>query len=216
VSAVGARSDILARVRVALDGARPAAPVTDAPAYDVVSSLSTAECLERFADRVAEYRATVRRADTREDMVQQVAAACAAHGATRILLPSDVLCGWLPTGVDAVPDDLLEVDVLDGVDGVLTGCRLAIAETGTVVLDAGARQGRRALTLVPDLHICVVDSSQIVGNVPDAITALGGAVREGRPLTFISGPSATSDIELIRVEGVHGPRRLEVILVRDC
>ena len=105
-------------------------------------------------------------------------------------------------------------EALDTVDGVLTGCSAAIAETGTIVLDGGARQGRRALTLVPDLHLCVVELDQIVGTVPEAFERLAPAARELRPFTFISGPSATSDIELSRVEGVHGPRRLEVFIVR--
>jgi L-lactate dehydrogenase complex protein LldG len=96
---------------------------------------------------------------------------------------------------------------------VLTGCALAIAETGTIVLDGGARSGRRALTLVPDLHLCIVEAGTIVPSVPDAVGALGHAVAEGRPITLVSGPSATSDIELDRVEGVHGPRRLEVFVV---
>jgi L-lactate dehydrogenase complex protein LldG len=106
----------------------------------------------------------------------------------------------------------LTLEQLEHCDGVLTGCALAIALTGTIVLDAGAAQGRRALSLVPDLLICVVRAEQIVGSVPQAFDRLGGAIRQGRPVTFISGPSATSDIELERVEGVHGPRRLEVVL----
>ena len=98
-------------------------------------------------------------------------------------------------------------------DGALTGCAIAIAETGTVVLDGGVAQGRRTLTLLPDYHLCVVPSERVVGLVPEAVEALGGAVRAGRPLTFVSGPSATSDIELDRVEGVHGPRTLHVVIV---
>ena len=98
-------------------------------------------------------------------------------------------------------------------DGVLTGCALAIADTGTIVLDGGERSGRRALTLVPDHHVCVVAAADVVPGVPDAIAALAGAAGEGRPITLVSGPSATSDIELDRVEGVHGPRPLDVLVV---
>jgi L-lactate dehydrogenase complex protein LldG len=105
---------------------------------------------------------------------------------------------------------------LADVQGVLTGCALAVAETGTLVLDAGPGQGRRALTLLPDYHLCVVFARQVVEVVPEAVEAMGQAVRERRaPLTLISGPSATSDIELRRVEGVHGPRTLEVVLVEE-
>jgi L-lactate dehydrogenase complex protein LldG len=107
------------------------------------------------------------------------------------------------------------VQGLDEVDGVITSSALAIARTGTIVLDGGPGQGPRRLTLVPDLHVCVVEGRQVVGTVPEAIQVLKGAAEAGRPLTFVSGPSATSDIELERVQGVHGPRRLEVVLVDE-
>jgi L-lactate dehydrogenase complex protein LldG len=113
-------------------------------------------------------------------------------------------------GIDVARDDPpLSVEALDGVDTVLTGCALAVAETGTIVLDGGPACGRRALTLVPDHHVCVVRAAQVVAQVPDAVAALPRSA----PLTFVSGPSATSDIELERVEGVHGPRRLDVVVV---
>jgi L-lactate dehydrogenase complex protein LldG len=112
-----------------------------------------------------------------------------------------------------VDDNALDVTELDALDGILTACELAIAETGTIVLASGAGSGRRALTLVPDLHICLVEADQIVELVPEAIARLGPVVRDmRRPLTLVSGPSATSDIELDRVEGVHGPRRLAVVI----
>jgi L-lactate dehydrogenase complex protein LldG len=120
----------------------------------------------------------------------------------------------VPTGVELLRDDPpLDLAALDDVDGVLTGCALAIAETGTLVLDAAPASGRRALTLVPDLHVCVVGEDQIVADLPEAIAALRGAAEDRRPITFVSGPSATSDIEFERIEGVHGPRMLEVVVV---
>jgi L-lactate dehydrogenase complex protein LldG len=160
---------------------------------------------------VSEYRATVFRAG-RSDLAATIAGACRERGAKRLAVPGDLPAEWRPDGVEAVVDDGLSPRELDRVDGALTGCALAIAETGTIVLDGGAAQGRRALTLMPDYHLCVVRAGDVVGQVPEAIEALGEAVRAGRPVTFVSGPSATSDIELNRVEGVHGPRTLHVVI----
>jgi L-lactate dehydrogenase complex protein LldG len=209
-----AREDVLARVRAALtrpDGTRPAPPEVRRPAAPAAAPDPT-EVVERFAERAAEYRATVRRAPAGE-VAAVVGEALAAHGARRVGVAPGLEPAWRPAGVDLVEDAALPARELDRLEGVVTGCALAIAETGTIVLDGGPRSGRRALTLVPDLHVCVVDAEQVVASVPEAIAALGAAVREaGRPLTFVSGPSATSDIELDRVEGVHGPRRLEVVV----
>jgi L-lactate dehydrogenase complex protein LldG len=162
--------------------------------------------------RVADYGAAVHRVAVQDELGVLLAARCRTHGARRIAAPPGL--PWAPAGVEVVTDDPpLTHRELDAVDGVVTGCALAIAETGTLALDGLPPSGRRALTLIPDLHLCVVEAAQIVPAVPDAIAGLSGAVADGRPVTLVSGPSATSDIELERVEGVHGPRRLEVFVV---
>jgi L-lactate dehydrogenase complex protein LldG len=200
-----ARDDVLARVRAALRDV-PADEALAPPAYEPAPA-PDGDPVVRFAQRVADYQATVRDAD---DLAATIARVCAEHGARRLGVPTGLLEGWRPDDLELVEDDGLSAQELDALDGALTGCALAIAETGTIILDGGERSGRRALTLVPDLHVCVVERSQVVATVSDAIRALDG----GRgPFTFVSGPSATSDIELDRVEGVHGPRRLEVLLV---
>jgi L-lactate dehydrogenase complex protein LldG len=206
-----AREAVLARIRAALAGA-PAVDAEPPRAYRTGGDADPGTLPARFAERVADYRATVRRVAPAE-LPAAIAAACRARGARRLVIPADLPDAWRPGGVELLADDGLGNDLLDRVDGVLTGCRLGIAETGTIVLDAGDRQGRRAITLVPDWHLCVVEAGQLVASVPEAIAALEPAARAGQPITFVSGPSATSDIELDRVEGVHGPRTLEVLLV---
>jgi L-lactate dehydrogenase complex protein LldG len=168
------------------------------------------KAVERFIDRVADYRATIERT-TVDQLPNAIAARFESHGARRIATPAGVPDVWFAaTAAERVSDDPpLSHEALDGLDGTITGCAAAIAETGTIVLDAGPDQGRRALSLLPDLHVCVVRVDQVVGTVPEALARLDPR----RPQTWISGPSATSDIELQRVEGVHGPRRLAVILV---
>jgi L-lactate dehydrogenase complex protein LldG len=203
-----AREEILGRVRSAIAGS---GEVEVPREYRERDDSSSAAVVERFAERVAEYRATVFRAG-RGELAATLVKACGEAGARRLAIPADLPDGWHPDGVELVVDDGLTPHELDGIDGALTGCAIAIAETGTVVLDGGEAQGRRALTLVPDYHLCVVPEDRIVGLVPEAVAGLEEAVREGRPVTFVSGPSATSDIELDRVEGVHGPRTLHVVI----
>ena len=202
-----AREDILGRVRAALGDVPPGEAHAPAP---YVAPPGVADPVALFAERVADYRATV--VDAGDDIAGAVAAALAEHGARRVGVPAKLPGEWAGGDAERVTDDGLSARELDALDGAVTGCAIAIAETGTFVLDAGeGASGRRALTLVPDLHVCVVRRDQVVATVPEAIAALDG--RRG-PFTFVSGPSATSDIELDRVEGVHGPRRLVVVLVR--
>jgi L-lactate dehydrogenase complex protein LldG len=164
-----------------------------------------------FEERASDYQDTVRRCAEAE-VAQVIADAVAARGAGRIGVPRGFPALWSALLPGPVFDDPpLDVAALDALDGVVTTCAVAIAETGTIVLDTGPGQGSRAFTLVPDYHLAVVRTGQIVAAVPDAVAALNPV----RPLTWISGPSATSDIELSRVEGVHGPRTLDIVIVAD-
>jgi L-lactate dehydrogenase complex protein LldG len=186
---------------------------------------SRAEVLELFVERLEDYKASVVRVGSAgaPDLPRAVADVLSHRGVRSLVVPHDLPEAWLRAvagGPLEILRDRLEDPIpharLAEVQGALTGCALAVAETGTLVLDAGPGQGRRALTLLPDYHLCVVFARQVVEVVPEAVEAMGQAVRERRaPLTLISGPSATSDIELSRVEGVHGPRTLEVILVGE-
>ncbi|MFW5417602.1 LUD domain-containing protein [Nocardiopsis sp. CNT-189] len=211
----GSRERILARVRAAL---------SDVPRGEAAEDVEVPRGYRRahgqgpapdlLADRLADYRALVRRVPA-AGVGEAVAEALRRRGAARVAAPADAPGEWFascPAEVvrDAPPGGgpVLGVAELDAVDGVVTGCSVAIAETGTIVLDTGERQGRRALTLVPDYHLCVVRADQVVDSVPEAVARLSPAL----PQTWISGPSATSDIELQRVEGVHGPRTLEVLI----
>jgi L-lactate dehydrogenase complex protein LldG len=200
-----ARDEILARVRVAIGGAEPPEPV--ARTYRTAGVLDGPARIALLSARLADYRAQVEH--TTDRALKSLVAEIARGG--RIGVPPGLPETWRPA--NAVEDHGLGTHELDALDGVLTGCTVAIAETGTLVLAGGANEGRRALTLVPDLHICVARAEQIVETVPEAFAALRGF--EQRPLTFVSGPSATSDIELKRVEGVHGPRTLVVVIVEE-
>jgi L-lactate dehydrogenase complex protein LldG len=215
---VTARAEILRRVRAAVGDERAAeaalAPADGAATRAYLRSHADAEVTELFAERVADYRAVVSRVAAAE-VPAAIAAAAAAPGLAVVVVAPGFPPAWLPGsgGVTWRADDPpLSVEDLDRCDAALTTAALGIAVTGTIVLDASAGQGRRALTLVPDAHLCVVRADQIEPDVPDAL----GRLDPSRPLTFISGPSATSDIELERVEGVHGPRTLHVIIAEGA
>ena len=201
------RDAVLARIRVALD-ARPAPPEVPR-AYRRSGELAAAAVLELFVDRVRDYRATVVVTD---DPRRAAADALVAAGAQRVGIAPDLDAALRPDGFELVEDDELAPRELDALDGALTTCAAGCAVTGTIALDGGPGQGRRALSLVPDLHVCVIRADAIVESVPELIAALEPSAREGRPIVLVSGPSATSDIELNRVEGVHGPRQLVVIV----
>ncbi len=196
-----AREEILGRVRAAI-GRQPS---NDIPrGYRA----STQDGLTEFLNRLAHYDA--RAIQTTPDALEEtIATTLAARQARDVIAPDGVPQSWLTTVNQIKDTPPLDNDALDGADGVITTCAVAIAQTGTIVLDGGPGMGRRALTLLPDYHLCVVRTDQIVPSVPEAISTLDPT----RPLTFISGPSATVDIEMVRVKGVHGPRTLDVILV---
>ena len=177
--------------------------------YRTLGRASREAVVELFVERVRDYRATVVVTD---DPRAAVAAALAEHGAARVGVASRPRARLRPAGVELVEDAALGPSELDALDGAVTTCAAGCAETGTIALDGGAGQGRRALSLVPDLHVCVIRADAIVETVPELVAALEPSAREGRPIVLVSGPSATSDIELSRVEGVHGPRRLVVVV----
>ncbi len=215
---MSARDDVLSRVRRAVAGAAPVPAPERHYRRTGEHPPGAPALLDLLADRLVDYRAEVRRTAVR-DLPAAVAAAVRdglagreIEGPARVVVPPGLDRGWL-AGVDAevVVDGGLSALALDALHAVVTAATVAVAETGTIVLDASPDQGRRALSLVPDLHVCVVRAEQVVASVPEGVAR----VDPTRPLTWVSGPSATSDIELVRVEGVHGPRRLQVVLVED-
>jgi L-lactate dehydrogenase complex protein LldG len=203
-----AREVVLGRVRRST-GEAPAVTRD----YRRSGELDPAARIELLCERIGDYKAEVRRVEP-EQLGGAIDEALAARGAQRIGVPPELPDGWRPRGLEVVEDTGLSPGELATLDGVVTGCTLAIAETGTIVLSSGPAEGRRALTLVPDLHVCVVYEEDVVEILPEATPALTELARARRPLTFVSGPSATSDIELSRVEGVHGPRTLVVLVTR--
>lgn len=219
---MSARDEVLGRIRSALGEERPALEPLGAATAD-----DTRDLAARFTERVEDYRAVVqvvRRGASGDSggsvdelVAEAVRAACERAGAQRVGVPEGFATGWVPESVEAVavaPGARADLLRLADLDAMLTHAPLGIAETGTIVLDAGPGQGPRAGSLLPDILVVVIDAGALVGGVTTAVARMKESVLAGgRPLTMISGPSATSDIELDRVEGVHGPRTLEVVLV---
>jgi L-lactate dehydrogenase complex protein LldG len=204
---VTARAEVLGRIQSALARSSASSPPPTG-GYRLSGDVAGPALLDLFAGRLTDYKARVRRA-TAATLAAEVRAALTERGARAVVVPP-ALGVDLPA-FETVVDHGLTAAELDGFDAVVTRAAVAIAETGTIVLDGGPDQGRRAISLVPDYHLCIVAADQVVHLVPEAVARLADSVSQ--PLTWISGPSATSDIELERVEGVHGPRTLEVILV---
>lgn len=206
---MNARESILRNVRTALRDAPPA-PVPER-AYRFSSGKSREELHEQLVDRLVDYKANVFNASSEEDVIRIVGERLTL--ATRVVVPE----GLNPAYTDGLNAEVhrdsrehgLGIEQLDAMSAVVTESAAACAETGTIVLDGSEDQGRRAITLVPDHHVCIVRMENVRGLLPETLATLD----HRRPLTWISGPSATSDIELERVEGVHGPRTLDVVLV---
>ncbi|MEV1179037.1 LUD domain-containing protein [Nonomuraea sp. NPDC049784] len=195
------RDEVLARVHQAIQAAAPP------PAIPRDYRAQTAADIEEFIQRLGEYGATTQRV-TSDQLDTAVVTTLRNDGIRRLVVPDGIPEAWF-AGAEPLRDTPpLDHHALDHADGVVTMCAIAIAQTGTIVLDAGSGMGRRALSLIPDYHLCVVRAEQIVGSVPEALAALDPT----RPLTLFSGPSSTVDIEMVRVQGVHGPRRLHVIV----
>jgi len=209
-----AKTEILRRVRKANGGSSDAVAAETAwnaiaREYRREAALAPEAMLDLLEDRLRDYDAHVVRVQ-RLEIAATVARMLTESGKRRIIVPAGIAAEWLPEGFEFVTDTGMTAADLDGFDGVLTGSTVAIAETGTVILQDVAGQGRRAATLIPDYHLCIVEASKVVETVPEAMERLRAT--STRPTTFFSGPSATADIEMTRIKGVHGPRFLDVIL----
>jgi L-lactate dehydrogenase complex protein LldG len=211
---VSARDEVLQRIRVAIGTSDAATARNEWSAlsrgYKSSGTRNPNAVLELLEDRLRDYDAQVVRS-TPADVARSVAGMLSARGKQRLVVPPGLPMEWLPAGFTFVLDQSMTPAELDGFVGVMTGSTVAIAETGTVVLQNVAGQGRRAVTLVPDYHLCLVRAEDVVETVPEAMARLQRTA--GLATTFISGPSATADIEMTRIQGVHGPRVLDVILI---
>jgi L-lactate dehydrogenase complex protein LldG len=181
--------------------------------YSQHSALSPDEAQALLTERLIDYDANVVSC-TPDDVASAIRNALQHHNAHRVLVPEDFPTHLLPDGFEVTPDHNLSPAELDRFDAAVTLGALAIAETGTIILEGVSGQGRRAATLVPDVHVCVLNAANIVTKVPEAFARLGAAAT--LPLTFFSGPSATADIEMTRIKGVHGPRHLHILLLQDA
>lgn len=214
-NSVEARTEILRRIRVATGtSANPTAIHAEWQAiqrdYKLVASVDQEGLLEQLEDRLRDYDAGVYRCKP-DGISMLVAKILAERGKQTIAVPTGIPAEWLPTGVAFVEDMRGDVSAINACEGVLTSATLAISETGTIVLQDAPGQGRRAVTLLPDYHLCLVDAAKIVQTVPEAMARLQATAHVAT--TFFSGPSATADIEMTRIKGVHGPRFVDVILI---
>ncbi|GGJ42658.1 LutC/YkgG family protein [Deinococcus roseus] len=201
------KEEMLRRIRAAKHPAR-----TPLPTYPARPSRPQQETTERFVEHVEDYKARVQRIAGVSQLPMAIRRALGQK--QKVVVPEDFPQEWLPENLDLIRDPgTLSHHQIKLQEVVITGCKLGISDTGTLVLDSGAHQGRRVISLIPDHHICIIFTDQIVQGVHDAVLQLESSVQAGQALTWISGPSATSDIELVRVEGVHGPRTLDVVLV---
>jgi L-lactate dehydrogenase complex protein LldG len=220
--ASSAREVVLGRIRSAMvrGAASEAGPAEEVHAawagvrrgYRRSGRLERGAVMELLVDRLHDYDAQVLEVG-RSEVADAVARRLTARGVRRLVVPAGLRADAWVDGFEFVPDDGLSAVELNAVDGVVTECTAAIAETGTIVLQNAPGQGRRAISLVPDYHLCIVDAAKVVETVPEAMERL--AATAGLATTFISGPSATADIEMTRIKGVHGPRFLDVILVQE-
>lgn len=218
---MSAREEVLRRIRQATADVTQSDPALDVPVeWGYGRALPTTDVLADFVEKVEDYKATVVRV-TADGVGEAVVTALGELGARSTVLPAGLPDEWV-TAVAASgvavhrdePEPLTHAE-LNVIDAVVTTSAVGMADSGTIALDHGEGQGRRALTLLPDRHVCVVRSDQVVSDVPEGIARLAPGIRARRPVTWLSGGSATSDIELSRVEGVHGPRHLWVVLVDD-
>jgi len=208
-----AREAILASIRAALPGEPqdPALAHARIPrSFDRHGQLDRAACLELFIDRLVDYDTEILQVESESELAAAIASALQHANEDRIVIAPEFPAAWLPAGLDIATGNDLSTAAIDRAQAVITTCEAAIASTGTIILVHEGAQGRRALTLLPDHHICIVRRDQVLERVPEALEAI--AAKGAQPITTIAGPSATSDIEMTRIRGVHGPRRLTVIL----